>query len=70
MLRNDVGWTQLPQCQKSLEMPQGTPLIDPSVRDSLDDTVYKGGPLTHFEALLLSWELRQPYVISEHSFTK
>ena len=70
MLRNDVGWTQLPQSARLLEMPQGTPLIDPSVPESWDDWVYKGGSLRHFEALLTLWELRPPYVISEHTFTK
>ena len=54
-------------CCKSL---RGTPLMHPIVPESWDDWVYKGGTLTHLEALLTSWELRQPYVISEHSFTK
>ena len=42
MFRNDVGWTQLPQSQKSLEMPQGTPLLHPIVPESWDNWVYKG----------------------------
>ena len=49
---------------------RATPLLHPIVPESWDNWVYKGGTLTHFEQPGTLRELRQPYVISEHSFTK
>ena len=70
VLRNYVGWTQAQQIAASRKCLRGTPLIRPIVPALPDDWMHKRGPLTHFEALLTLWELRPPYVISEHTFTK
>ena len=70
MLRNDVGWTQPRQSPRCVQMPQGTPLIEPIVPAIWDGRTYRRGTLRHLRALLTLWELRPPHAISEHWFTK
>ena len=49
---------------------RATPSIRPTVPAKWDAWPYKGGTLRHFAAPATLWELRPPYAISEHTFTK